>query len=93
MAAMATATKTCELLFYDAQREGRPVWGSGPKRSVIIGFTDGWVSCNVKAHGSLSVHGQQRELCEEHLRQVRLLDRHFPETLDQLRWKNPTRNL
>ena len=78
--------KTCEAMFYDERKHGRKIWGKGEQKSEIIGTDDGWRRCTAKTDGEVRVLGRLHLVCDEHKRQIELLQRDHSPLLTKVRW-------
>jgi hypothetical protein len=77
---------SCDVVWYDERKQGRPIWGTGARKADITGYHDGWTPCTTKTRREVEVDGRQRLVCELHELQVDRL-RGRPELLQKLRWR------
>jgi len=82
-------TKTCEAIYCDGVKVGRPIWNK-EKKDVIDHYDDGWRKCGFSAgagsRGEVVVSGRRHLVCKEHKRQIELLQRDNSPLLAKIRW-------
>lgn len=79
-------SKTCEAFYYDATKDGRPIWSNDGK--TIERRDDGWRKCGVHTSREITVDGRRRLVCDDHKREIELLLRHHPQLLAKLHWEH-----
>ena len=79
-------TKTCEAMYFEELKQGRPIWGTGEKKMTIVGRDDGWRPCRTESEGEVKLFGRQYLVCKEHKRQIELLKRDNSPLLGKIRW-------
>lgn len=81
------SAKTCEAMYYEESKVGRPIWGTGDEKAIIKKYDNGWRRCSSKSEGEVTISGRLHLVCKEHKRQViLLLLRRNTALLEQIRW-------